>query len=113
MACLVSSVSKLLLCVPRRLVAVIFHTTLEIHLLLESTEIIHGSPCNLSYNFDYVDGFLCFRLLEGMLRSINNLLERFHQSFFFYILPSPERYISISKFMPVTGLMAAAVLIKV
>lgn len=30
-----------------------------------------------------------------MFRSLNNLLERFHQSFFFYLLPSTDRYISI------------------
>lgn len=35
------------------------------------------------------------RLLEDLSRSLNNLLERFHQSFFFYILPSTDRYISI------------------
>lgn len=35
------------------------------------------------------------RLLEDLSRSLNNLLERFHQSFFFYILPSSDRYISI------------------
>lgn len=30
-----------------------------------------------------------------MFRSLNNLLERFHQSFFFYLLPSTDRYVSI------------------
>lgn len=35
------------------------------------------------------------RILEGIFRSLNNLLERFHQSFFFYLLPSSDRYISI------------------
>ncbi len=28
------------------------------------------------------------RIVEGTFRSLNNLLERFHQSFFFYLLPS-------------------------
>lgn len=37
------------------------------------------------------------RVLEGVCRSLNNLLERFHQSFFFYLLPSTTRYISIGK----------------
>jgi len=32
-----------------------------------------------------------------MFRSLNNLLERFHQSFFFYLLPSTDRYVSIGK----------------
>ncbi|KAA0191011.1 hypothetical protein HAZT_HAZT011698 [Hyalella azteca] len=35
------------------------------------------------------------RVLEGTCRSLNNLLERFHQSFFFYLLPATSRYISI------------------
>lgn len=30
-------------------------------------------------------------VLDGICRSLNNLLERFHQSFFFYILPNTDR----------------------
>lgn len=52
------------------------------------------------------------RVLEGVFRSLNNLLERFHQSFFFYILPSTRRYISIGLYMPPFGLIAAPVLLK-
>ena len=32
------------------------------------------------------------------MRSLNNLQERFHQSFFFYLLPATNRYISIGIF---------------
>lgn len=35
------------------------------------------------------------RALEGIMRSLNNLQERFHQSFFFYLMPATNRYISI------------------
>lgn len=35
------------------------------------------------------------RLIEGIFRSLNNLLERFHQSYFFYLLPSSDRFVSI------------------
>ncbi|XP_050307434.1 glycosylphosphatidylinositol anchor attachment 1 protein [Anthonomus grandis grandis] len=52
------------------------------------------------------------RLIEGIFRSMNNLLERFHQSFFFYILPSSDRYISIGLYMPAACMIAAAVIIK-
>lgn len=52
------------------------------------------------------------RVVEGVCRSLNNLLERFHQSFFFYLLPSTERYISIGLYMPPFGLLAAPILIK-
>lgn len=51
------------------------------------------------------------RIIEGTFRSLNNLLERFHQSFFFYILPGTKRYVSIGMYMPPFGLMAAAGLI--
>ncbi|KAK6983574.1 glycosylphosphatidylinositol anchor attachment 1 protein, partial [Biomphalaria glabrata] len=46
------------------------------------------------------------RIIEGVFRSLNNLLERFHQSFFFYLLPSTSRYVSIGMYMPFFGLMA-------
>ncbi|KAG1174609.1 hypothetical protein G6F70_006567 [Rhizopus microsporus] len=46
------------------------------------------------------------RLVESTFRSLNNLLEHFHQSFFFYLLPSPHRYVSISQYMPPAILFA-------
>lgn len=52
------------------------------------------------------------KLVEGVARSLNNLLERFHQSFFFYLLVASDRYASIGDYMPSLGLMAAALLIK-
>jgi len=52
------------------------------------------------------------RVIEGVFRSLNNLLERFHQSFFFYILPSVERYASIGVYMPPFGILALPVLVK-
>lgn len=52
------------------------------------------------------------RIVEGISRSLNNLLERFHQSFFFYVLISSERFISIGDYMPCIGLMAGSLLIK-
>lgn len=33
-------------------------------------------------------------LVEGVSRSVNNLLELFHQSFFYYLLPRTDRYMS-------------------
>ncbi|CAB3978390.1 Glycosylphosphatidylinositol anchor attachment 1 [Paramuricea clavata] len=43
------------------------------------------------------------RALEGMFRSLNSLLESFHQSFFFYLLSSTSRYVSIGLYMPPLG----------
>lgn len=52
------------------------------------------------------------KIIEGIFRSLNNLLERFHQSFFFYVLVSSDRFISIGDYMPSLGLMAGSLLIK-
>lgn len=52
------------------------------------------------------------RIIEGIFRSLNNLLERFHQSFFFYLLPSSDRYISISLYIPSVCLIAGTMFIK-
>lgn len=52
------------------------------------------------------------KLLEGISRSLNNLLERFHQSFFFYLLVASDRFISIGDYMPSIALMVGALLVK-
>ncbi|CAI9720428.1 glycosylphosphatidylinositol anchor attachment 1 protein-like [Octopus vulgaris] len=38
------------------------------------------------------------RIVEGIFRSLNNLLERFHQSFFFYLMPATNRYVHLNTF---------------
>ncbi|KAJ2771669.1 Glycosyl phosphatidyl inositol protein transamidase complex subunit [Coemansia nantahalensis] len=52
------------------------------------------------------------RTVESTLRSLNNLLEHFHQSFFFYILPANLRYLSIGDYIPAAGLMVASLLFQ-
>ncbi|KAI8643787.1 Gaa1-like protein [Parasitella parasitica] len=52
------------------------------------------------------------RLVESTFRSLNNLLEHFHQSFFFYLLPQPARYVSISQYMPPVILFACALVFQ-
>lgn len=39
------------------------------------------------------------RLIEGVIRSVNNLLEKFHQSFFLYFLTAPNRFVSVGVYM--------------
>ena len=51
------------------------------------------------------------KILEGIYRSLNNLLERFHQSFFFYLLPGTSRYVSIGMYMPAFGCLAGGMLL--
>ncbi|XP_052818191.1 glycosylphosphatidylinositol anchor attachment 1 protein-like [Mya arenaria] len=53
------------------------------------------------------------RVIEGIFRSLNNLLERFHQSFFFYLLPGTQRYVSIGLYMIPFAIMCSAALIKI
>ncbi|VDP88128.1 unnamed protein product [Echinostoma caproni] len=52
------------------------------------------------------------KFLEGILRSLNNLQERMHQSFWYYLLPSPLRYISIGVYMPPVLILIGSLLIK-
>jgi GPI-anchor transamidase subunit GAA1 len=47
------------------------------------------------------------RLVEGSFRSLNNLLEHLHQSFFFYLLMHKERFVSIGTYLPSAMLVAA------
>ncbi|ERT02658.1 hypothetical protein HMPREF1624_00959 [Sporothrix schenckii ATCC 58251] len=47
------------------------------------------------------------RILEGTFRSLNNLLEHLHQSFFFYLLMGRERFVSIGTYLPSAMLLAA------
>lgn len=46
------------------------------------------------------------RLIEGTFRSLNNLLEHLHQSFFFYLLMHKERFVSIGTYLPSAMLIA-------
>ncbi len=57
------------------------------------------------------DLYVVGRIMEGIFRSLNNLLERFHQSFFFYLLPSSNRYVSIGMYMPGFGLLGGSLVL--
>lgn len=46
------------------------------------------------------------RVIESTFRSLNNLLEKFHQSFFFYLLMQPNRFVSIGTYLPSAMLVA-------
>ncbi|XP_044309241.1 glycosylphosphatidylinositol anchor attachment 1 protein isoform X1 [Varanus komodoensis] len=51
--------------------------------------------------------------LEGMFRKLNNLLERLHQSYFFYLLPSLSRFVSIGLYMPAFGFLILILVLKI
>ncbi|NXK01469.1 GPAA1 protein, partial [Corythaixoides concolor] len=52
------------------------------------------------------------KTLEGMFRKLNNLLERLHQSYFFYLLPSLSRFVSIGLYMPAFGFLILVLVLK-
>lgn len=46
------------------------------------------------------------RVVESTTRSLNNLLEHLHQSFFFYLLMQSNRFVSIGTYLPSAMLVA-------
>ncbi|KAI6028674.1 Gaa1-like GPI transamidase component [Pisolithus orientalis] len=51
-------------------------------------------------------------IIESTLRTTNNLLERLHASFFFYLFTSPGTFMKIGKFLPSAVLVSAAMMIS-
>ncbi|CAI5760104.1 unnamed protein product [Candida verbasci] len=48
------------------------------------------------------------RIVDSTFRSVNNLLEKFHQSFFFYLMLSPKNFVSIGTYLPSAVLLAVS-----
>ncbi|KAK3720665.1 Glycosyl phosphatidyl inositol protein transamidase complex subunit [Vermiconidia calcicola] len=48
------------------------------------------------------------RTTESLFRSINNLLEHLHQSFFFYVLMNTNRFVSIGNYLPAAMIIAGS-----
>ncbi|KAF2008185.1 Glycosylphosphatidylinositol:protein transamidase, GAA1 component [Amniculicola lignicola CBS 123094] len=48
------------------------------------------------------------RTVESLFRSLNNLLEHLHQSFFFYLLLQANRFVSIGTYLPSAMLIAVS-----
>lgn len=48
------------------------------------------------------------RTIESLFRSLNNLLEHLHQSFFFYLLLQANRFVSIGTYLPSAMLIAVS-----
>lgn len=47
-------------------------------------------------------------MLEAMMRSFSNLLERLHHSQFFYLLTMPDKFVPLGVYLPVALLMSVA-----
>uniref|UniRef100_UPI00398F3A1A glycosylphosphatidylinositol anchor attachment 1 protein n=1 Tax=Pristiophorus japonicus TaxID=55135 RepID=UPI00398F3A1A len=70
---------------------------------------IRGINSFRQYKFDMVT---IGKVFEGMVRKLNNLLERLHQSYFFYLLPSLSRFASIGYYMPAFIFLLLILLLK-
>jgi len=69
------------------------------------------------------DGMLCLHLLptclsvshrrvvESTLRTMNNLLERLHASFFFYVLTGPGTFLKIGQYLPSAVIVSVAMML--
>ncbi|WBW72513.1 GPI-anchor transamidase complex subunit Gaa1 [Schizosaccharomyces osmophilus] len=53
----------------------------------------------------------CGQAIESCFRSLNNLLEHLHQSYFFYFLLNQFTFVSIGDYMPAALLIAASLMI--
>ena len=51
------------------------------------------------------------RTIESTLRSFNNLLERLHASYFFYLAPMPHYFIPVGHYLPAAILLGASITI--
>lgn len=52
------------------------------------------------------------RIIESSLRTMNNLLERLHASFFFFILTTPDRFMKIGSYLPSAVLISVAMMFR-
>ena len=48
-------------------------------------------------------------MLEGIIRCLSNLIEHFHQSFYYYLLTTTFRYIPIGQYMITFGMILGSV----
>jgi glycosylphosphatidylinositol transamidase len=51
------------------------------------------------------------RTIESTLRSYNNLLERLHASYFFYLVPKPHHFIPVGHYLPAAIILGASITI--
>ena len=58
------------------------------------------------YGNGWQDEMAMGRVIESTTRSLNNLLEHLHQSFFFYLLMQTKRFVSIGTYLPSAMLVA-------
>lgn len=52
-------------------------------------------------------------VLEGIFRSLNNLLEKLHHSEFYYLTPAHDTFLSLGRYLPPLGLLLAPMILEV
>jgi len=67
---------------------------------------LHAVPASGPHGFHAIG-----RIVESTLRTTNNLLERLHASFFFYILTSPDSFLKIGSYLPSAVLISVALML--
>lgn len=55
---------------------------------------------------------MSFSIVESIFRSLNNLLERFHQSFFLYLMTSVDSFIAVGNYLAAPILISAGMTIS-
>jgi glycosylphosphatidylinositol transamidase len=66
-----------------------------------------NAPYSRRYGLQDMGNVVC-----GIVRSLNNLLEHLHHSFYFYILPRADHYVSVSLYTPPLALILVGSLLK-
>ncbi|TFK55129.1 Gaa1-domain-containing protein [Heliocybe sulcata] len=66
---------------------------------------LYGEPAPGPHGFHAMG-----RVVESSLRTTNNLLERLHASFFFYIMTSPHTFLKIGKYLPSAILISVSMM---
>ncbi|KAI8824481.1 Gaa1-like protein [Fimicolochytrium jonesii] len=59
-----------------------------------------------------INGEQLGRSIESMLRSLNNLLERLHHSYWFYLMPTASAYIPLSRYLPPVALLSVTLILE-
>ena len=67
-----------------------------------------GEPIRVPVNLDSCS--VSSRIVESTLRTCNNLLERLHASFFFYLLPEPGSFTKIVNYLPSAVVISTVIL---
>ena len=66
----------------------------------------HPSSYHSTYSHEAI-----LSITEDAVRSLNNILEKLHQSFFFWLLVDPRRYISIGMYLPPAVLLGVGMVL--